>query len=479
MVILEKNKRLTESILWDFQNMAYTQFGPDAWAHKGVPFYLTSNPLIAKQFSCVILAYLRDCMRRGGLHSINNAEPFYIFDLGAGSGRLGYLILKHLIPMVRDTISSELKICYVMADMVERNLEFCKTHSLLEEYKDSGNLDFALYQNDQQAPIDLICSGKTLDPSSVVNPIAMVCTYYFDTVPQDLFKAKNGKLEEGRVSISLPEADEKINTENLKPEMIMNLEASYDYSLIKDPANYYPERPEFNRLLQDYARMFDDTPFLFPIGGLESLRYFSQLSNQRLLVLAGDQGVSTEKQVREWGEPKIFRHASFSMAVSYHLLARYFQNQGGAGLLTSFPNTKYVVMGGVLGGNLENFSNATHSFSREIDYFEPVEYWELTNFSPEQLELFTLEHLLLYVKLGNWDPINFHLFIPEILKKLPGSTEHEKDRLQQTIGKVWENFYPVNPQEGDFVMNLGVLLFEMKKYEQALFFFLQSKEIKS
>ena len=173
-----------------------------------MPFYLTSNPLIAKQFSAVILGYIRDCMRNEGRNSIDTSEPFYIFDLGAGSGRLGYLILKHLIPMVRDSISPDLRICYVMTDMVESNIEFYKTHPLLEKYVKSGNLDFAFYHHTHKGPLDLICSGEKLEDNKIVNPIALVCTYYFDTVPQDLFKANKGILEEGRISISLPADDE-------------------------------------------------------------------------------------------------------------------------------------------------------------------------------------------------------------------------------------------------------------------------------
>jgi len=477
MIELEKSRRLTDSLLWSLQHIAYSQFGPDAWANKGVPFYLTSNPLIAKQFAGVILAYIRDCIRKGGENAIDFSQPFYIFDLGAGSGRLGYLILKHLLPMVHETISPELKICYVMADMVESNIEFLKTRPLLENYISSGNLDFAIYHHSHKPPLKLMVSGEVLEENNIVNPIALVCTYYFDTVPQDLFKAKNGALEEGRISILLPANEESIDANSLQPEMIKNLEAKFDYAPIENPSTYYPERPEFNALLQYYMDLFEDTPFLYPIGGLESLRFFSLLSNNRLLLLAGDQGVSTEKQVREWGEPKIFRHASFSMAVSYHLLSRYFQNQGGVGLLTSFPNPKYVVMSGVLGGSVEDFPDTCLAFRKEIDFFEPVEYWELTNLKPEQLDLIPLEHILLYVKMGNWDPINFHLFFSDILKKLPDASMREKENLQQTIHKVWENFYPVNPQEGDFVMNLGVLFFEMKNFEEALFFFLKSKEV--
>jgi tetratricopeptide (TPR) repeat protein len=471
LVEIEKNKRLTDSALWELQHLAYTQFGPDAWGKKGVPFYLTSNPLIAKQFSACIVGFLRDLNEKG---SLEKTEPFYIFYLGAGSGRLGFLILKTLIPDIREVISPDLKICYVMTDMVENNLEFLEKHAYLREFIESSNLDFAYYHHSHSSPLELRRKG-VLDEKSVVNPIALVCTYYFDTVPQDLFRAKDGKLEEGRITLTLPTGS-KIDRKKLSPEMISTLESTFDYIPIVESA-YYAESPEINSLLHEYVKLFNNTPFLFPIGGLRSIQYFSTLSKGRLLLLAGDQGVSTEAQVREWGEPKIFKHASFSMAVSYHLLDMYFQKQGGFGLLTNFPNPKYVVMGGILGGMERDFPNVRLAFRNDMDFLEPVEYWELTNLKQEHLADFPLGQLLLYVKLGNWDPVNFHFFYNEIIKKLDNATAIEKDHLRKAIFHVWNNFYPVNPQEGDFVMNLGVLLFKLNHFEEALFLFSKAREI--
>src|ERR1700733_60938 len=110
MMKVEENKRLSESILWDLQTAAYRQFGPSAWASKGVPFYLTSNPLIAKQFSHVILGYLRDCMDSRAATPLDLSEPIYLFDLGAGSGRFGYLCIKHLLSLIDSLFPRKLRL---------------------------------------------------------------------------------------------------------------------------------------------------------------------------------------------------------------------------------------------------------------------------------------------------------------------------------------------------------------------------------
>lgn len=471
----DQHCRLSESVLWDLQQLAYFDFGPKAWGEKGVPFYLTSNPLIAKQFTACIVAYIQDRLLYDNPSEIDLREPLYIFDLGAGSGRLGYLILKSLIPAIKETLSEEVTICYVMTDMVESNLEFLKSHPYLKPFVQSGNLDFASYTHTTSAPLKLQVSGKTLQSASIINPIAVICTYYFDTVPQDLFKARQGKLEEGRIALEVN--GKSIEGRKLSSEMISHLKATFSYREVNNPEHYYPGLPEFNMLLLQYVSLFENSPFLFPIGGLLSLRYFSELSKGRMLLLAGDQGVATEEDVREWGEPQIFKHASFSMAVSYHLLALYFQNLGGCAFLTDLPHPKYVILCGALGKSSQESPHLSWVFKEEFGLLEPVDYWLLTDLEPDIVERLSLKQLILLVKLGNWDSVNFHAFFSSIMNKLMRADPQEIRFLKKAIFHVWENFYPVNPKEGDFVMNLGVLLFHMKFYKDALFLFLKAKEI--
>lgn len=475
---IEKEKRLSESILWELQHAAYSQFGPEAWANKGVPFYLTSNPLIAGHFARVILGYLRDCLHPQAKTPIDPSQPIYIFDLGAGSGRLGFLILKHLLPRVAELFGETLRVKYVMTDMVSKNLDYVLAHPNLKGYVEQGVLDAASYRHDFEAPLRLMKAGTVLTQEIMANPVILVCTYYFDTIPQDLFKADKGRLFEGRITLQVPEEIVLRTEKGLNPDIITHATASYTYTPVQNPGGYYFGHADLNTLLEEYARNFDNTPFLFPFGSFVSLKYFLALSQGRCLLLAGDQGVVTDEQIRQWGEPRISRHASFSMAVSYHAIARFFQRGGGEAFLTSAPSTKFVVMAGIAGGSQETYVDTFLSFRDTFGTLEPVEYLELTDFTDEALQQLPLEHLLYLVKLGNWDPINFYTFFSAIRSKLPGASGAVKKYLVKTIHKVWENCYPLGPQEGEFIMNLGCLLFEMERYEDALLFFQRAKRVR-
>lgn len=471
---LEKKQRFSESILWKLQNEAYCQFGPEAWSQKGVPFYLTSNPYTAKQYASVVLGYIRDCLKSDSPTPFDLAHPIYIFDLGAGTGRFGFLFLKELMEVLDKLWHSQIHIRYVMTDIVYSNIAFCQQHPYLQKYIQRGVLDFAYYFHGmtEDQPIKLIHSQDVLTTSTMHNPLILIANYFFDTIPQDLFRIKEGKLEEGLISISVKHSKETEGLTSADPTLIQYLECHYDY--IPASVQKYYSDPRLNKLLEEYLSQFDNIPFLFPIGSFQSLHYFSALSRHRLLLLAGDQGVSTEAQVREWGEPKVARHGSFSIAVSYHALSLYFKQSKGVGLLTEFSDPLFVVMTGILGGGAGRYPETCLAFQDHLNRFEPQDYWNIVSAIEDRLDSFPLGYLLKLIRLGNWDPINFNAFFDAIRKKIPEASESLKKELEIVIPRVWEHFFPVSANESGFVLNLGVLLYELKNYSEALLFFQRS-----
>ncbi len=449
---IERDQKFKDSLLWKLQEAAYTQFGPEAWANKGVPFYLTSNPLIAKQFALVIQNWLSDPSL------FDFSQPIYLFDLGAGSGRLAFLMLKHLLPL----LDKKIKIRYVMTDIVEKNIDFWQEHPLLRPYLNAGIIDFAFYHHSSQSPLKLIESGQTLDVT--VNPVALICTYFFDTIPQDLYRVEQGLLKAGSVTLTVPSEGCK----DFDPAWIKDLTAKFRYDPIES------EDP----VLNDYWPSIGECSFLFPAGAFETIRFFSELSRGKLLVLAADQGVATPLQVYHYGEPKISKHASFSIAVNYHAIAYYFKHHGGKAFFASDPNPKFMQMAAMLGASTTQRKKVEEVFRESIDFLQPVEYWELTNLSSETCRELSLEQLLILVKLGNFDPVNLYAFFEPIREKMSAASPKDKDFLLQVIERCLENFYNVSNEEGDFIMNMGVLLFEMEHYDEALRAFAAAEKLK-
>jgi len=473
-IVLEEGRRLSKSLLWELQERTYIQFGVKAWTEKGVPFYLTSNPLTAKQYAHMVLGYLRDCYRKDAATPFDLSFPLYLFDLGAGSGRFAYLFLKTFFRLIQGLPFEKVSIKYVMTDIVADNMEFWEKHPQLQPYILDGIVDFAFYHHSSLEPLILKRSRQQITEKEFINPPILIANYFFDTIPQDLFRVRNGHLQEGKITLKVDKSVLK-SDQPTDPQLIANLQYAYDFEPIVETESYYQE-PELNHLLKKYQKNFNESTFLFPIGAFETIRYFSKLSHDRLLLLAGDQGVATPAQVRHWGEPKIAKHGSFSMPVDYHVMAHYFQNRGGVGFLTTFPDPVFITFAAILGEDQEFYPETHLAFREEIDNFENKDYWKFVQFYEEKKEI-SLELILLLTKLGNYDPAIFYLFFNEIRRQIPIASEALKENLLLSIPKVDEMFYFLGPQGGEFILNLGVLCFDLKEYDRALFYFEKSLHI--
>lgn len=470
MRVLETKQRLSESILWTLQREAYCQFGIDAWNQHGVPSYITSNSYIAKAYAHVVLGYLRDCIAQS---LIDTTHPLYILDLGAGTGRFAYLFLKELLAFLDSSSLPKINICYVMTDIVESNLDFWQQHPLLKPYFDSGVLDKAYYHHAQKTPIHLINRHETLSQETVINPLILICNYFFDTIPQDLFRFTEGKLEEGRITLSVRSSslNEVVPTD---PSLINQLSYAYAYEPLRDVKNYYPTQA-LNTLLESYCETSEGYPFLFPIGAFQALETFMQISQSRLCLLAGDQGICTLEQLRQSGEPKISLHGSFSVPVNYQIVSSFFLQQRGTVSMTSFSDPTFVIMAGVIG--TERAPETALAFQEHVDSFEPTDYFKLVLLAENKWKDPSLDYLLLLIKLGNWDASVLLAFFSAIRQTLTVATDTQKELLCATIDHVYEHFYPTEPASGDFVLNLGVLLFEIGCFEKSLNYFQRSMQI--
>src|SRR4029077_927192 len=59
--LLERGRRLSESLLWSLQQRFYDSQGARAWASGVVPHYITGNGWIADSYAKVVIGWLRDC----------------------------------------------------------------------------------------------------------------------------------------------------------------------------------------------------------------------------------------------------------------------------------------------------------------------------------------------------------------------------------------------------------------------------------
>lgn len=102
-VAIEPATPLRDSLLWRLQRTYYEAQGVQAWSSGAVPHFVTTNAFIAKAYAKVILGLLRDTYGvlpvagAASGSSASSAAPVHVIELGAGHGKLGYLIVETLL----------------------------------------------------------------------------------------------------------------------------------------------------------------------------------------------------------------------------------------------------------------------------------------------------------------------------------------------------------------------------------------------
>lgn len=476
---LEQNTRLSQSMLWSLQKAAYRQLGPKAWSAQQVPSYITSSPLIARAYAHITLGFIRDGLSPHAIMPIDTSEVLYLFDLGAGTGRFGFLYLHYLLNLLED-LKIPLRICYVMTEISTATLEFLESHEQLKSLKKRHVLDFCVFEHDQaEENLYLRHSNHILLPGSSRNPMILIANYFFDTLPHDLFRVQQHRLEEGRISLSCsPPHDFPLGSpDSPSPSIIPYLNVETHYTPLLPHDTPYQNQLVWRQILNDYASEYEKLPqVLFPLGALQVIQRFSKLSNNKYLLLAADQGFHHPSQFEN--APSFFsKHGTFSIHVNYHAIASYFKKIEGSCLTSSNLEPRLVNIAALSQGHSHQFPEVGQAFKQQLEDFELTDYVRMVDAIAEMSDAAPLALIFALIKLGHYDPCDFNLFIPRLIKeasKLPPSIQSE---LLNLIDHVHQHFYPISSEGGAFVMNLGVLCYHMAFYKQALFYFQRALDI--
>ena len=245
--VIEPPKRLSESILWTLQRNFYDQNGGDVWKNNLVPSFILSNCSIADSYARMTVARLTDAVNSaldGSGPPLPDDEPFYILELGAGSGKFSFHFLNAFSRRLRlapEKVRTR-KWVYILSDFTSGLQQVWLHHPALQTFFESGNLDIAIIDADKSYsdPIHLCLTGGSISPGSISTPLIVVANYLFDSLPHDYFLVdRNGSLFEGRIETGTQNKEEKDTTD---PSIILRLDNRWEFSKV-DLETYYESEP--------------------------------------------------------------------------------------------------------------------------------------------------------------------------------------------------------------------------------------------
>lgn len=430
--VLQEKVRLSESMLWSLQRAYYDEAGVEAWRRGDIPSLATTNAFLARVYAEAVLAYLLD--NRG---SIDPGEPVYLVELGAGAGRLGFLVVKTLKTMRRLYPELDgLRLVYVLSDAAAPNVRFWQQHPPLRHLSEGGDLRFALWSSSDGGRIALQdADGQpdtVLEASSTTNPLVVVANYVFDSLPADAFHVRAGQLHESLVKITAPRpASRGAQKKSETPVLPDALELAFSDRRIEGAA--YPD-PELEACLAVYPRELSDASVLFPVGALRAVQTLLDLAGDRLLLLAADKGEAHLRAFRGIWDWELTVHAGcFSFMANLHAIGELFRLRGGRALHSPDPRDSFRFSAFAI-GSAAGYPALERSLAPVREGFGPADFLGVidppTGASP------TIDHVLAILRACNFDPYVFANYEPTIDELIRGLDPDDREALVQALQRV-------------------------------------------
>lgn len=448
--VLERGVALADSMLWRLQGAYFEALGADAWSAGAVPSYVTTNPVIARAYARVIVAWLRDLVEAApGARAFDPAQPVYLVEVGAGSGRLAFHLLQALFALLGDSPLAALDVRYVVTDLSDHTLDRLRRHPQLASFVAAGRLDFARFDVERDVALELD-SGATLEPGTLANPLGVVMNYVLCGLRSDLFRCEDGALARGLATLVARDA----------PAGAADVEllAHLDLELAHQPlaAAPYPE-PAYVELLERYRATLAGTELVFPIAALRVLDRLRNLSGDRMLLLVGDRGEHHGEDLDGLGPPVLARHGCVSLPVNLHALGEHARAVGGRFLATPHRRASLDICAFLFGPAAQGFAGTIGAYREHVVDGGPDDFFALKKALDAQLTALPLRALLAYLRLAAWDATIFLAIAPTLVARTDDAPAEERAELRRAAREVWSRYFFVGERR-DLAHALAVVL---------------------
>lgn len=460
IVTIEKDKRLSESKLWQMQKDYYATAGINAWVNQ-IPFEVTCNPFIANSYAHVAVAFIRDYLHR---QPDAIQHPFYFFELGTGSGKFSFYMLKSLFELFHLAGMNDITIKYIMSDLTDQNIQYYKTHPGLKPYIEKNIIDFATVDLESGKPIDMHIARTALSNNLLKNPLICFANYVFDTTSHDAFNIHNKQIKPLHITITSPQ-------ENIVQDKILSADKLNITFNASDAAMNYPDAT-IHHLLEDYRHHIDYSNILIPVGAIKAISQLKQLANNQLMLISTDKGNSSIESLEHLGPPGITFHAAtcFSLMVNYHALSNYFILNGGDAFLETSRDRTLETAVFFAGFKLTDLPETRLAVAHYIDETSPCDYYKIDKQIRDTYQSCDLDTLATHLSLSHWNPSIYSIISSRIEALIPNDDGEAVSFLSKNMAKLAANYYHM-PTSDPTPFQVGLYFHLLKKYDDAIHYY--------
>ncbi len=437
--------RFSESPIWSDSRAYYRTAGTAAWTADGLPTRICNNAALAEAYASVIHHFLEEAGA--------GAERAYVVELGAATGRFAHLVLASLEALRGALGGAAPAPRSVLTDLAEATGAGWRDHPRLRERARAGELDRACFDVLDDQPLTLLDGGEALTRETTAAPVVVIANYVLDSLPCDVFRARDGRLEEGSPVLDRPlvaSAGQQIAP--LRFEYAPAASPPYDDARLAE-------------LCAGYAAAFTDTAFTVPVGAARCLRRLRALTAGPLLVLAADKGYVDEAELAPIKAPSVIQQRSaISMTVNFDALCKLVTAEGGHARHTTGRTASLQVA--MLSMHVAREpARAAAAFHEGIERRGPVDAFPVLD-AAAQGEL-TVDLALAVLRAAGADPDVFALLVPRLRPLLGDADPAQRRCLTGLLRRVLALSFP-QPDAADVAFEAGVCLASVAEPREAL-----------
>jgi tetratricopeptide (TPR) repeat protein len=442
---------LSQSMIWSLQSRSY-QAGLRAWESGTVPSHMSSNAFLAQRYAKVIEGYARDLGPKAG--------PLTILELGGGSGRLAFYMLRNLERIWQAASGSLPPFRYVVTDFAAGNIEEWLGCGVFDDFIRRRLVDFAQFDADLPGPLTLRFSGDQIEADGQLPNLVVIANYVVDTLRQDQFHVEDGVLSEVRVAAASEQPAELSD-----PEILGKIELDREYAPAQMP--YYND-PVLDAMLERYQNKLKRSNFLLPVAFINTLRFLARTTAGPMLGLVGDRGYRSLVEMEDLPPASLTRHGEyFTMPGNFDSLGALASAHKGGAFISDDVDRLFIVGGFLFGSRTAAMPETGRAFRHAVgDGGLRDLYGLLRNLADVAREL-PPSAALFALRLSNYDPRTMMMLSSAIEKAARNAPRQVRESLIGALDRVAENHYPLGSSR-DMIYRQGRLYQQFEAHDRAL-----------
>lgn len=452
---LESPCPLSQSLVWKLQRAYFQGAGMAAWQSGRVPSYVTNHPRMAESFAQVVLAHLRALRPR-------EARRLYLIELGAGTGRFAYHLLCDLAPVLeREGLGP---FTYVYTDFFPENVASVSQHPYMTRFIEQGLIDFATFDAERPAPLELQHSGLRLEPGDDRPPLLLIANYVFDGLACDAYEVEDGRATPLLFALHSNQAEPDLTD----PAILGRMATVFQRA----------ERGEWlygdglDEVLSRHAAAFSSTHVLFPFHAMRCLDFFRRLGGGRLLALVSDKGETAQEALEGQALPVFVGHGSVSVAVDLLALRVFAEVMGGSAQVLGSANDPLAFCAFTFGD--QPMTSALAAFELWLGRHSPLDNLRLRDLA--RTADLGLEQIFACLRSSRCDAETMITFVPVLLERLAELRSGQRRELLRLVHEAWQGYFPIG-DNFDLAFVLAGLLFQLGEYRAALIYLNHSRAL--